>query len=101
MNEDYIIPFDDIDVSLEDENYIFNLLKSHDQTKVLDYHGYLSPRLTFKTKLAKDLKLRNAFSRPEQWIYQDTHNVSDPSFSTNFLDVYDCQAVKEEIKISL
>ena len=53
---DYIIPFDDIDVSLEDENYIFNLLKSHDQTKVLDYHGYLSPRLTFKTKLAKDLK---------------------------------------------
>ena len=49
----------------------------------------------------EDLKNNNAFGRPKQWVYQDTHNVSDPSFSTNFLDKYDLKQVKEEIRIAV
>jgi uncharacterized protein (TIGR02466 family) len=45
-----------------------------------------------------NLQTINAFSRPKVWIYQDTHQVSDPSFSTNFLDNYNSKTVKEEIR---
>jgi uncharacterized protein (TIGR02466 family) len=48
-----------------------------------------------------DLVSKGSFSRPRAWIYQDTHNVSDSTFSTNFLDDYDLKEVKEEIKKSL
>jgi hypothetical protein len=56
MNEEFILPFDQVSISTEDETYIYNLLKSHDRSKVLDYHGYLHPKLTFKTKFAQELK---------------------------------------------
>ncbi len=67
------------------------------------YETYIDPTrlalVQYEIEVAlKDLTLNNSFSRPGAWVYQDTHSVSDSTFSTNFLDKYDSKEVKEEIK---
>ena len=52
----FIRNFNQFDIDTDDEEYIFSLLTGHDSTKILNYHGYLSPKLTFKTKFANNLK---------------------------------------------
>lgn len=57
MNKsNFIREFYGFDISFEDQVTIENLLSEHDATKVLNYHGYLNPKSTFKTVFANDLK---------------------------------------------
>jgi hypothetical protein len=55
-NNNFIRTFDDFDISASEEQYIYSLLNEHDPANILNYHGYLSPKLTFKTKFAQALK---------------------------------------------
>ena len=57
LENNFIIPFDFFDISSDDENYIFSLLNDHNPASVLNYHGYLSPKLTFNTNFGKNVKL--------------------------------------------
>ena len=53
----FIREYSDINLSLEDQQYIESLLRPHNSEKKLDYHDYLSIRKTFKTQFGKDLKI--------------------------------------------
>lgn len=55
-HNNFILPFDMFDISSADEQYLYSLLNAHNPDNVLNYHGYLSPKNTFKTNFAHNLK---------------------------------------------